>query len=93
MAQESGALCWAARGVIHVKSLATLANKTAQMTYEANNPKATYRISRFSKLNDEDSYLQSRQFRLMAYSATGGLLTAGKSTWPVKMVSTDDQLR
>lgn len=91
MAQEAGAICWAARGTIHVKSMAALVNKTAQLSYEANNPKATYRINRFSKLNSEDSYLQSRQYRYTAYSATNGILTAGKESWPVKMVSVDDQ--
>lgn len=91
MAQEAGAICWGARGTIHIKSLAVLKNKSAAMTFEANNPKAQYRINRFSKLNDEDTYLHARQYRLMAYSATNGLLTAGKESWPVKMVSVDDQ--
>jgi hypothetical protein len=91
MAQEAGALCWAARGTIYIKGMAALSNKAADITYEANNPKATYRINRFAKLNDQDSYLLHRQYKYMAYSATNGMLTAGKDTWPVKMVSVDDQ--
>ncbi|HHA1396872.1 phage tail tape measure protein [Enterobacter soli] len=91
IAQEAGALCWAARGTIHVKGMTALSTKTASYTYEANNPKATYRINRFSKLNDQDTYLLHRQYKYTAYSATNGVLTAGKDTWPVKMVSVDDQ--
>ena len=91
MAQEAGALCWSSRGIIHIKSMATLASAKPTLTYEANNSKATMLINRFSKLNQDQLYAQSRQFRYMAYSLTGGLLTAGNKAWPVKMVSADDQ--
>lgn len=91
MAQEAGALCWVCRGSINVKSMATLSRQSPALTYEANNPKAALRINRFAKLNNDDQYIRSRQYRLMAYSPTKGLLTSGDKSWPVKMVSVDDQ--
>ncbi|QCR38749.1 phage tail tape measure protein [Nissabacter sp. SGAir0207] len=91
MAQEAGALCWSSRGVIHVKSMAALSRASPTLTYEANNSKATLLITRFAKLNQDQVYAASRQVRYMAYSLTGGLLSAGKESWPVKMVSADDQ--
>ncbi|RAU45300.1 phage tail tape measure protein [Pseudocitrobacter sp. RIT415] len=91
MAQEAGALCWVCRGTINVKSMATLSRSSPALTYEANNPKAPLRLNRFAKLNNDDQYIRSRQYRLMAYHPTKGLLTAGDKSWPVKMVSVDDQ--
>ena len=91
MANEAGALCWVCRGAINVRNMGTLKSKTPSLTYEANNPKASLVINRFSKLNKDDQYIRSRQFRLMAYNPTKGLLTAGDKSWPVKMVSVDDQ--
>lgn len=91
MAQEAGALCWVCRGAIHVRGMQSLAKSSPALTYEANNPKAALRINRFAKLNNDDQYIRSRQYRLMAYSPTKGLLTAGDKSWPIKMVSVDDQ--
>lgn len=91
VARDAGALCWTSRGAINIKTLKKLANKTASMTYESNNPKADYPITRYNLLNKDDQYKQSRQYRLASYSMTKGMVYYGDETLPLKMVSNPDK--
>ncbi len=91
IARDHGALCWFARGKLHMKGMGALAKVKPTLTYELNNPKAEYLINRFNNVNQDYSFQRSRQTRAVGNSMTDGLRTAGDKSLPVQMVSDSDQ--
>lgn len=87
-----GAIVWSCRGSIFFRSLDKLANASATLTYEVNNPNTeNLLMTRWAVSNNVYHYLQQHQYRYMGYDMSGGLIEAGSKDFPIKWVSAHDQ--
>ena len=92
IARDDGAIVWSCRGGIFFRSLDKLANASASLTYEANNPKSeNLLMTRWATINNDHHFLQQHQYRYMGYDMSGGLIESGSKDYPVKWVDAHDQ--
>lgn len=90
IAEDHGALVWCARGKFCMKDMAKLIKGKPVFTYEANNPKAKYTISKRSNLNQDNATTSSRDYRFVGYSMTDGYIEVGDKSKPIKYISDAD---
>ncbi|CDL83605.1 hypothetical protein [Xenorhabdus szentirmaii] len=90
IAKDHGALAWTARGKLHLKSMRGLINTKPAFTYEYNNPRAKYRITKLSNLNADFAVTAAKHHRYVGYSMTEGYRSFGEASLPVKVVSDSD---
>ncbi|EPL8679512.1 tail length tape measure protein [Klebsiella michiganensis] len=90
MARDKGARCWVCRGSLYFSALRDLAGREADLTYEANNPKAEYTISKMRVINQEYAAIAKHDFRFAGYSMTEGIVDVGDASKPVRYISDAD---
>lgn len=90
LAKDNGALCAVSKSRILVKSIKNILQSPPLMRYEANNPRADYRINRFQILNADYAASQAHDYRYVGFSQTEGVQSAGGDAVPVKMVGDVD---
>ncbi|HAV1601625.1 TPA: hypothetical protein JG832_002516 [Enterobacter hormaechei subsp. xiangfangensis] len=91
MARDNGAAAWVSKSRISVKAINGLLNTAPAFTYEANNPKAPYRINKFQILNADYAASSAHDYRYVGFSQTEGQQSAGGDGVPVRMVADSDQ--
>ncbi|HBM2815638.1 TPA: RHS repeat protein [Enterobacter hormaechei subsp. xiangfangensis] len=92
MATDNGAIAWLARGFLNVKGIKGILSGAPAFSYEANNPKAPFRINKRQFLNADYAASQSHDYRYVGFSQTEGTVTAGGDGLPVKLVGDTDQI-
>ena len=90
IAQDTGATAWVARNTINFKLCSGLLNQSPAFTYEYNNPKAKFIITKIKNINADHAYTAPREYRYMGYHETEGLKVVGDPALPIKMVSDQD---
>ncbi|HDP7023433.1 TPA: tail length tape measure protein [Escherichia coli] len=90
MARDKGALCWACRGQFNFYTLADLMKAKPSFTYEGNNPRAEYTISKMRLIQQEYAVTANTQYRFTGYSMTEGYVEYGDSSLPIRYISDPD---
>lgn len=90
IARDKASMVFVCRGVFSFHSYSELLNQKPAFVYEANNPKAEYRISKMSPIHQEFAATASTQFRYVGYSMTEGYVEVGDPSLPVRHISDAD---
>lgn len=90
IATDTGAAVWIARKAINFRTNDTLLNQRPAFTYEYNNPKARWTISKVANVNADHGFIAQKQYRYMGYNETEGLKVTGDPSLPVRFTSEQD---
>lgn len=90
MAEDNGAIAWAAKSKLNVKGINSLLQAGPSWTYEAMNPSAQLHILRYQILNADYAASHAHDYRYVGFSSTEGQRSGGGDNVPVRMVADID---
>lgn len=90
IARDKACMVYVCRGVFSFRPLSALSKVEPAFVYEANNPKAEYRISKMRPLHQEFATTAGTQFRFVGYSMKEGYIEVGDPSLPPRQISDAD---
>lgn len=90
IARDKACIVYVCRGAFCFRSLSDLTRQKPAFVYEANNPKAEYRISKMQPIHQEFATTAGTQYRFVGYSMTEGYIEVGDPSLPPRQISDAD---
>jgi hypothetical protein len=90
IARDKASMVYVCRGAMHFSPLTDLSKVEPAFVYEANNPKAEYRISKMRPIHQDFAMTADTKYRFVGYSMTEGYIEVGDPSLPPRQISDAD---